>query len=107
MRTFEQQIEDELGLELPVIFLYSKAFNQIESNLILIKTEKDLDCLNSLQLRCRFNSHRDLKVMVCYLSEKTCVNYNEKLKEFEDDTIKESILKANCKELEKITGDAV
>jgi len=46
----------------PVLFMYSHKNEEFETSLIKILKEEDCSCISTMSLRCRFNSHRDIKI---------------------------------------------
>jgi hypothetical protein len=57
LRRRKEEKEDSF----PHLFLYSKVFNEFDTELMPVPTPKDLNIL-PMQLRCRYNSHRDLRL---------------------------------------------
>ena len=67
----------------PHVFLYSKEFNQFETDLIPVRKEKDLNLL-PMQLRCRYNQHRGLTIYSVKLSAKNGERISASLKDINE-----------------------
>jgi len=70
--------EDDVSF--PHLFLYSKTLNEFDTELMLVPSPKELQ-LMPLMLRCRYNSHRDLRIYSIKLTEEDGRLFNEALKD--------------------------
>ncbi len=76
----------ESTLSYPVVFMYSHLEERFESQLVKIFKAEDLDFLPAAELRCRFNSHRDIKIYSIRINP----NEYEKFKELIETNPKET-----------------
>ena len=88
-----QEKEDELVY--PHVFMYSHNDNEFESKLVPIKTIDEMQTINSMQLRARFNAHRSIEIYAIKMSIESGNSINETIFNDSDEEIFEDLKSEN------------